>query len=213
MVTAVANLLNRKLSLNLPPNACHTYIDLESITNEVLGRMKNAVPIPVAEPLTPQSSSHFSNTTMVNESIAIVGQAIRLPGDINTPESLWEALITKRKDIMTRTPEDRWDHSSFNGEGPCQITFEKAGFIDIAGFDTAFFGIPPAEAVFVSPTVRLTLELAFEALENANIPISRVRGTDMGVFVAAGLDTGYDELLYHDKGYDGMRYSVYFWLI
>jgi acyl transferase domain-containing protein len=34
------------------------------------------------------------------------------------------------------------------------------------------------------------MEIAFEASENANIPISKIKGSDMGVFVAAGMDEG-----------------------
>ena len=199
----IVNVLNRTLSLALPPNTCHIHIDLDSLTTVVLESLKitpTAPAVNVSVPTSLPSCSPYKS--QLNEPIAIVGQALRLPGDISTPESLWEALTSKREDIMTKTPEDRWDHSSFDS-GAGQITFEKSGFIDIASFDNAFFGISPTEAVFVSPTVRLALQSVFEALENANIPISRVKGTDMGVFVAAGLDTAYGELLYHDKGYEG----------
>jgi hypothetical protein len=33
----------------------------------------------------------------LKEDIVIVGQAVRLPGDINTPESLWKALYRPTK--------------------------------------------------------------------------------------------------------------------
>jgi hypothetical protein len=209
MAMTIVNVLNRSLSLALPPNTCHIYIDLDSLTRMALETLRinsnsstydaSSVPVTIA----PSSYASSCSSLPINEPIAIVGQALRLPGDINSPTSLWEALTAKRKDIMINTPEDRWDHASFNS-GPGQITFEKSGFIDIASFDSTFFGIPPTEAIFITPTVRLALESAFEALENANIPISKVKGTDMGVFVAAGLDTAYNELLFHDKGYEGM---------
>jgi hypothetical protein len=62
----------------------------------------------------------------------------------------------------------------------------------------------PAEAFHVSPNIRLSMEIAFEALENANMPISKVKGSDMGVFVAAGMDEGYIKLLFADKGWGGL---------
>jgi len=146
----------------------------------------------------------------MREEIVIVGQALRLPGDINTSESFWEALMKKRDDIMTPVPADRWHHSSFyhppSPTSPpqvCDISFEKAGFVDVAHFDNNFFGISAPEALFISPSIRLTLETAFEALENAGIPIAKVKGTSMGVFVAAGLDDGYNHLLYQSYGWDG----------
>ena len=48
------------------------------------------------------------------------------------------------------------------------------------------------------------MEIAFEALENANIPISKIKGSDMGVFVAGGMDEGYIKLLFADKGWGGL---------
>jgi hypothetical protein len=78
----------------------------------------------------------------LKEDFIIVGQAVRLPGDINNAESLWKAPIGQRDDIMTPIPEARWDHKSFyrspdskNPPGPCNITLERAGFVDLAGFD------------------------------------------------------------------------------
>ena len=108
-------------------------------------------------------------------------------------------------------PEDRWHHKSFyrppdskNPPATCDITLDKAGFVELAGFDHSFFGISSAEAFHVSNNIRLSMEIAFEALENANIPISKIKGSDMGVFVAAGMDEGYIKLLFADKGWGGL---------
>jgi hypothetical protein len=51
------------------------------------------------------------------------------------------------------------------------------------------------------------MEIAFEALENANIPISKIKGSDMGVFVAAEMDEGHIKLLFADKGWGGLCLS------
>jgi len=45
--------------------------------------------------------------------------------------------------------------------------------------------------------------VAFEALENANIPTAKIKGLKMGVFVAAAMDEGYIKLLFADKGWAG----------
>ena len=71
-------------------------------------------------------------------------------------------------------------------------------------FGHPFFGISLAEAFHVSPNIRLSMEIAFEALDNANIPISKIKGSDMGVFVAVGMDEGYIKLLFADKGWGGL---------
>ena len=216
MATMIVNKLNRQLNMGLPLNTCHTYVDLVSLTKAIyknLGLEESSTARPLTKPATRQE---------LKEDIVIVGQAVRLPGDINTPESLWRALIDQRDDIMTPVPEARWDQKSFyrspdskDPPGPCDITLEKAGFIDIAGFDHLFFGISSAEAFYVSPNIRLSMEIAFEALENANIPIAKIKGSDMGVFVAAVMDEGYTKLLFADKGWEGLCLApgIYFTLI
>jgi acyl transferase domain-containing protein len=202
MAVDIVNKLNHFFKLHLPLNTCHTHVDIVSLSGAVLTELgmnkKVIIEAGPAKPLTVQL-----------QEVVIVGQAFRLPGDINTPESFWQALVDKR-DIMTPIPPDRWDQASFyrspSSTAPpqtCDITFEKAGFIEVANFDNNFFGISAPEAFCVSPAIRLTLETAFEALENANIPISRVKGTNMGVFVAAGSDGSYQQLLFYDKGFEG----------
>ncbi|KAG7441749.1 ketoacyl-synt-domain-containing protein [Guyanagaster necrorhizus] len=198
MALMIINSINGRLRLDLPLNACHTYIDLESLTHAV--HVKLGL---VNDPnITGSQAAHFPRSI---DDVVVVGQAMRLPGDINNIDSFWNALVEKRQDLIISIPSDRWDHKGFYTTSkparPCDITFDKAGFVDYASFDNSFFGISSAEALFVAPSIRLTLEAAFEALENANIPQSRVKGTDMGVFVATGLDEGYQQLLFLDQGY------------
>ncbi|TFK38563.1 hypothetical protein BDQ12DRAFT_116355 [Crucibulum laeve] len=202
MATIIVNSLNRRLGLSLPMNTCHTHIDLVALTGAI------CVELGLSNGAEAGTLSNQRQSQQALEDIVIVGQSLRLPGELNTPESFWEALIEKRDDLFTTVPEDRWDHKSFyrppNAPGslqPGDITFEKAGFIDIATFDNSFFGISSAEALHVAPAVRLTLETSFEALENANIPISRVKGTNMAVYVAAGVDEGYNKILFLEKGW------------
>lgn len=205
MSTMIINKLNRELDMNLPMNTCHTHIDLVSLTNAILSDLGMDVSSSKVRP-----SARVAPQTNEKEEIVIVGQAIRLPGDIDSPESFWKALIDKREDIITPVPASRWDHASFyrapdskEPPSPCDITLEKAGFVDSYSFDHSFFGISSAEAFHVSPNIRLSMEIAFEALENANIPPSKVKGSNMAVFVAASMDEGYLKLLFADKGWGG----------
>ncbi|KAF9473131.1 ketoacyl-synt-domain-containing protein [Pholiota conissans] len=203
MSTLIVNKLNRELDMSLPLNTCHTYIDLVSLTNAILSDLGMDETASKARPTT-----WTAPPVREKEEIVIVGQAVRLPGDIDTTESFWKALIDKREDIITPVPASRWDHASFyrapdstEPPAPCDITLEKAGFVDSYSFDHAFFGISSAEAFHVSPNIRLSMEIAFEALENANIPPSKVKGSNMAVFVAACMDEGYIKLLFADKGW------------
>lgn len=119
------------------------------------------------------------------EDIAIVGVATRFPGDLNTPDEMWEALLAG-KDCITDLPEGRWEE--FLAEPRIAERVAKArtrgGYLsDIKGFDSEFFALSKMEADNIDPQQRMALELTWEALEHARIPASSLRGTSVGVFV------------------------------
>jgi phthiocerol/phenolphthiocerol synthesis type-I polyketide synthase C len=116
--------------------------------------------------------------------IAIIGMACRLPG-ADDPQALWQLLIEGR-DALSPVPPDRWVPQ--DGEP------RRGGFLaQVDRFDADFFAIAPREAELMDPQQRLMLELAWEALEEAQIPPERLAGSDCGVFV--GISTSdYAEL-------------------
>ncbi|MGB8795126.1 MAG: beta-ketoacyl synthase N-terminal-like domain-containing protein, partial [Mycobacterium sp.] len=121
--------------------------------------------------------------------IAVVGLATRLPGDMNTPEETWQALMEGR-DAITDLPEGRW--SEFMEEPRLAERIKKArtrgGYLkDIKGFDSEFFALSKTEADNVDPQQRMTLELTWEALEHARIPASSLRGESVGVYVGTSV--------------------------
>jgi polyketide synthase 5 len=44
--------------------------------------------------------------------VAVIGMACRLPGGIDSPEGLWEALL-RGDDLITEIPADRWDAEEY----------------------------------------------------------------------------------------------------
>jgi polyketide synthase 13 len=121
--------------------------------------------------------------------IAVVGLATRLPGDMNTPDETWQALLEGR-DAITDLPEGRW--SEFMEEPRLAEAIKKArtrgGYVsDIKGFDSEFFALSKTEADNIDPQQRMTLELTWEALEHARIPASSLRGESVGVFVGTSV--------------------------
>ncbi|WP_370332856.1 polyketide synthase Pks13 [Mycolicibacterium hippocampi] len=119
--------------------------------------------------------------------IAIVGVATRFPGDMNTPDEMWDALLEGR-DAITDLPEGRW--SEFLSEPRVAERVAKAhtrgGYLsDIKGFDSEFFALSKMEADNIDPQQRMALELTWEALEYARIPASSLRGENVGVFVGS----------------------------
>jgi polyketide synthase 13 len=119
--------------------------------------------------------------------IAIVGLATRFPGEMNSPDEMWKALLEGR-DAITDLPEGRW--SEFMTEPRLAERIRKArtrgGYIkNIKDFDAEFFALSKMEADNIDPQQRMALELAWEALENARIPASALRGGSVGVFIGS----------------------------
>ncbi|MFD7660668.1 type I polyketide synthase, partial [Actinosynnema sp. NPDC059797] len=66
------------------------------------------------------------------------------------------------------------------------------GFLtDLAGFDAAFFGLSPNEALRMDPRQRLALEVAWAALEHAGLAADGLRGGRTGVFLGMMSDGQY----------------------
>ncbi|TDH51031.1 acyltransferase domain-containing protein [Mycobacterium eburneum] len=121
--------------------------------------------------------------------IAVVGLATRFPGDMNTPEQTWQALLEGR-DGITDPPEGRW--SEFLDDPRIAERVGKArtrgGYLsDIKGFDSEFFALSKMEADNIDPQQRMALELTWEALEHARIPASSLRGESVGVYIGTSL--------------------------
>nr|WP_255413289.1 type I polyketide synthase [Mycobacterium sp. 3519A] len=136
------------------------------------------------------------NSDVDQHPIAVIGMACRLPGGVNSPEQLWDALIGGA-DLVTEIPSDRWDVDEFYdpepgvpGRSPCKW----GGFLDdVSGFDPDFFGISEREATAMDPQHRLLLEASWEAMEHAGLTPTAMAGSLTGVFV--GLTVNDYELL------------------
>jgi len=126
-------------------------------------------------------------------SVAIVGMSCRLPAANNLDE-FWQLLVEK-KDAIRRAPGGRWIPERC-GVVPEESVDSTAGFLNcsVEDFDGKFFGMSPMELSFTDPQQRLTLQVAWEALEDAAINPLSLKNTYTGVF-GGNWRTDYKEIL------------------
>ncbi|MGP3985841.1 acyltransferase domain-containing protein [Streptomyces sp. 3N207] len=157
-LTALADELSQVVGRPVPPPLVWRYPSPFALADHLAG---GAVEAPKAR--TPMQGT--------DDAIAIVGLACRFPKAPGA-EEFWRLLTGETNDAVTDLPAGRWSGRV------------RGGFLDrVDLFDPAFFGISPREAVHVDPQQRLTLELAWEALEDAGIPADGLGGSRTGVFV------------------------------
>lgn len=121
--------------------------------------------------------------------VAVIGLATRFPGGADTPEATWE-LLAEGRDATGPRPATRW--AEWAGDAYVQQVLAEApdrgGWLaddEVRDFDAEFFGMSPREAEMVDPQQRLALELTWEALEDAHLPASDLKGHEVGVFLGS----------------------------
>ena len=111
----------------------------------------------------------------------------RLPGGVKSAAALWD-LLKDGKSGHGRVPEARWNIDAFyhenGGEKIGSMSMDSGYFIqeDLRTFENSFFNINNVEATCMDPQQRKILEVVYECLENAGVPLEDVRGSNTGVF-------------------------------
>ncbi|WP_433389472.1 SDR family NAD(P)-dependent oxidoreductase [Micromonospora sp. KLBMP9576] len=119
------------------------------------------------------------------EPIAIIGLGARLPGARDVGE-FWSNLRAGRESISYLSDAELLE----NGVTPAELAnpdYVKAVPLvpDVKLFDAELFGMTAREAEICDPALRLFLEVAHAAIENAGYDVSKV-GAGFGVFSASG---------------------------
>ncbi|KAJ5766763.1 uncharacterized protein N7511_004379 [Penicillium nucicola] len=134
------------------------------------------------------------------DGVAVVGMGCRVAGGVESPEQLWEFLLAQ-KDGSSEVPPARWE-PYYNRDPRNKQILKKAitgGYFvkNLDDFDPQFFGISPKEAEQMDPQQRVSLEVAWEALQDAGIPAKSLKGTNTSVFWGVNSDD-FSKLLLED---------------
>ncbi|MCD5326707.1 SDR family NAD(P)-dependent oxidoreductase [Chromobacterium piscinae] len=117
--------------------------------------------------------------------IAIVGIALRFPGNANDPEKFWDLLKTGTSAIRS-LPLNRLDWPADVDVAGEKSYLTQGGFLDrIDEFDADFFRISPMEAELMDPQQRMLLELVWGASENAGYKPSGLAASETGIYIGA----------------------------
>jgi len=161
----------------------------------------------------------FSAPPAESVDIAVVGLACRFPG-VGSEKKFWDLLSSKRctrfrslflaensVDLLVaafaKIPESRYNVDAFHhaaGEKLNTLSALGAHCLDenVAAFDAPFFGITAQEATAMDPTARMLLEVTYEALENAGLPMEKLAGSDTSCYVGC-FTRDYYEMLMRDS--------------
>ncbi|QKX62342.1 uncharacterized protein TRUGW13939_09501 [Talaromyces rugulosus] len=136
------------------------------------------------------------------EPMAIVGFGCRLPGGNNSPHKLWQ-FLEDGGIAPNVVPKSRFNFSGHWDGSHKPGTMRPAGGmflsddIDLARFDAGFFEVSGADATAMDPNQRQMLEVVYEGLENAGIPLEKLDGQPVACFVGS-YSTDYLDMLQRD---------------
>ncbi|ABD88581.1 hybrid non-ribosomal peptide synthetase/type I polyketide synthase [Rhodopseudomonas palustris] len=164
--------LERDLGRSLPEGVLFDYPTVDALSDWLVSRAEEAPCLPPDQPLSRREAG---------EPLAIVGLSCLFPAganDIEDPAEFWRWLMTGG-DAVRGLAADRFRQDlDIPGYGACLRRVD--------GFDAAFFGVGPREAMNMDPQQRLLLEATWHALEDAGFVPQSLRGSDTGVFVGVG---------------------------
>lgn len=129
--------------------------------------------------------------------IAICGIACRLPGNIYSPNDLWE-FLAEGGDARSSVPQTRWSASAYyspvkkKGTSGTQHGYFLDESVDLGALDTAAFSMPRTELERLDPQQRLLLEVAHECIDDSGEV--DWKGSNIGVYVGSFGQDWYDVL-------------------
>ncbi|KAK3348484.1 putative polyketide synthase [Neurospora tetraspora] len=122
--------------------------------------------------------------------IAIIGFACRLPGGNHSPSKLWD-FLEQGKVASNKVPKSRFNMDAHYDGSHKPGTMRPPGgmflseSIPLDHFDASFFSLSGQDATALDPNQRQLLEVVYEGLENAGVPLEAIDGAPVACFVAS----------------------------
>ena len=124
--------------------------------------------------------------------------ACRVAGSNHTPEKLWDFLMQTKYGSGEIDPLRRETYRARDGRKELNKTVSRGYFVDkIEDFYNMFFGISLKEAEMMDPQQKLSLEVYWEALENAGTAPQTLAESNTAVHMGVNSDD-YGKLLLED---------------
>lgn len=125
----------------------------------------------------------------IQEPVAVVSMACRLPDECSNPRLLWK-FLEEGKIAINMPPETRFSlNTHYDGSLKAQTMASPGGMflqnIDPRDLDAQFFRLSGIEATSMDPQQRQLLEVVYEGLENAGVTLEQVSGASVGCFVSS----------------------------
>ncbi|KAJ0413691.1 polyketide synthase [Aspergillus carlsbadensis] len=136
-----------------------------------------------------KASPNGSSNLYVQEPVAVVSMACRLPDSCHTPREFWRFLEQGRIAINT-PPRTRFSlNTHYDGSLKPQTMASPGGMflqnVDPRDIDAQFFRLSGVEATSMDPQQRQLLEVVYEGLENAGVTLEELDGASVGCFVSS----------------------------
>jgi amino acid adenylation domain-containing protein len=179
---AVAELLGEKLGVAVPVLSIFEHPTIAALATHLYSRKADLSFVRQAQDRAAVRRRLAPSKTAFD--VAIVGMAGRFPGARDLDE-LWTNLCEGRETV-TFFGRDELDPQVPASDRQDPRYVPARGVLEAADwFDAAFFGISPSEAELMDPQLRVFLEVAWEAFENAGIVGEDVPGL-VGVWAGMG---------------------------
>ncbi|KAK2010479.1 putative polyketide synthase [Colletotrichum eremochloae] len=125
----------------------------------------------------------------LQDPIAVVGFACRLPDECDTPQAFWKFLegggVAKND-----PPPSRYNiKTHYDGTRKEKTMASPGGMylqnVDVRDLDAQFFKLSRLEAISMDPQQRQLLEVVYEGLENSGITLKQLDNRPIGCFVGS----------------------------